>query len=348
MLSLVSISKKYPSFSLKNVSFAIQNGDYFILLGVSGSGKSMVLESIAGLLTTDSGSILLNGKDITHEKIQKRKIGLVFQDHAIFPHLSVYENVAYPLKGQKNSSAEKKKIIDEVASRLGIAELLNRRPVTLSGGEMQRVALARALVQQPEVLLLDEPLASLDTRLKTELRSLLRQLNRQGQTIIHVTHDYEEALSLGNSIAVMHQGEILQIGTPAEVFAHPKSEFVAHFIGAKNYFRAVLKEGTDYALINEKIRFRINQVNSNGKGFILLRGEDIFLSVTRVETSAINNFEGIVKEIVPTNSGYEVLLDIGIPIYSVITAESLSQLGLEEEKECFVHFKASAIRFIPE
>jgi len=348
LLRLDGISKRFPSFSLNGISFSLQKGDYFILLGVSGSGKSMVLETIAGLVSPDGGSIFMNGREITREKIQKRRIGLVFQDHAVFPHLNVLENIAYPLKSHHTKSFEKKRIIEEVASTLCISGLLHRKPSTLSGGELQRVALARALVQKPEILLLDEPLASLDTKLKSELRSLLRQLNRQGQTIIHVTHDYEEALSLGNSIAVMHQGKILQTGTPTEVFSHPKSEFVAHFTGARNFFRANYPEGTDYASINENISFRISSPGIHGKGYILLRREDIFLSLTEVDTSVINNFEGIVQEIVPTAVGYEVLVDIGIPLYSIITAESLAHLGLEEGKKCLTHFKASAVRFIPE
>lgn len=346
ILSLAAISKRFPSFGLEDISFSLQKGDYFILLGVSGAGKSMVLETIAGLLKPDSGNIVMNGRDITFEKIQKRRIGLVFQDHAVFPHLSVAENIGYPLKGIGINHAEKKSIISDIASTLGISGLLHRRPSTLSGGELQRVALARALVQKPEILLLDEPLASLDTKLKSELRSLLRQLNRKGLTIIHVTHDYEEALSLGSAIAVMHEGKVLQSGSPEEVFANPKSEFVAHFTGAKNFFKATISEA-GLARIEDKMEVRISTEVNSTKGYILIGSEDIFLSISPVDTSAVNNFEGRVVEIVSSVKGIEILLDVGVPLYALITAESLNHLGIKEGSKCYAHFKASSVRFIP-
>jgi molybdopterin-binding protein len=346
ILRMDRISKRFPSFSLIDISFSLQKGDYFNLLGVSGSGKSMVLETIAGLVIPDSGRIELNGADITHEKIQKRRIGLVFQDHAVFPHFNVSDNISYPLRSHSIKHEDKNRIVEEVATTLGISGLLHRRPASLSGGELQRVALARALVQKPEILLLDEPLASLDTKLKSELRSLLRQLNRKGQTIIHVTHDYEEALSLGNRIAVLHQGVILQTGTPAEVFSHPKSEFVAHFTGSKNFFNVTFHDEADIASVNDKIKIRIAAKREHENGYILIRAEEIFLSNATVNTSATNNFEGAIREIVPTITGVEVLIDIGIPLYSVITSESMDHLGLVEGRKCFVHFKASAVRFI--
>ncbi|NVO19182.1 MAG: ABC transporter ATP-binding protein [Bacteroidetes bacterium] len=347
LLRLDKISRKFSTFGLKDICFSINRSDYFMLLGVSGAGKSVLLEIIAGLVTPDSGTIQLGGNDITHTKIQHRKIGLVFQDHAIFPHMTVYENIAYPLHGLVKNAKEKKEIISDIASKLGITGLLDRKPSRLSGGELQRVSLARALVQKPEILLLDEPLASLDSLLKSELRSLLRQLNRWGQTIIHVTHDYEEAISLGNIIAVMHKGEILQSGTPSEVFSHPKSQFVAHFTGARNFYRVKRSDEGNEALINETILIKLPASEGNRDGFILVRSEDIFLSKDPVETSAVNNFKGVILEIVPTRSGIEIVADIGIPIYSVITQESLQNMGLKEGQSCFIHFKASAVRFIP-
>ena len=165
MLELRNISKHFPDFSLKDISFTVEKGDYFILLGESGAGKSMLLETIAGLVQPDNGSLIFEGEDITFRKIQDRKIGLVFQDHAIFPHMTVSENIAYSLHGRKLSREIKKEKIARVAEEVSISGLLNRRPSTLSGGELQRVALARTLIQEPKVLLLDEPLASLDSRI---------------------------------------------------------------------------------------------------------------------------------------------------------------------------------------
>jgi len=348
MLELRNITKRFDDFCLKEVSFSIDQGDYFILLGESGAGKSMVLETIAGLVAPDSGNILLNDKDITSEKIQNRKIGLVFQDHAVFPHLTTGENIAYSLHGTEMKKEEKHEKVKAVAHELGIVHLLKRKPGTLSGGELQRVALGRTLIQQPEVLLLDEPLSSLDTRLKGDLRRLLRAIHRKGQTILHVTHDYEEALSLGTRIAVIYQGRIIQSGSPAEVFHHPKSEFVAHFIGVKNFFavNVVTENQASFAYTADKIPVRIVTDLPDSEGFILIRAEDILLSVLPVETSATNNFKGKVVEIVPNAGGIDVTVDMGMELHAQITRESLEKLGLITGKVCWAHFKASAVKFI--
>jgi molybdopterin-binding protein len=349
MLKLQEISKKLPGFALKKVSFEVNEGDYFILLGESGAGKSLVLETIAGLVRPDSGSLLLDGRDITHVRIHDRGIGLVFQDYAVFPHLSVKSNLFYPLHGSSMSHSAKADLIRTIASEAGIAHLLNRRPSTLSGGELQRVALARTLVQKPRVLLLDEPLSSLDSQLRSGLRSLLRQLNREGQAIVHVTHDYEEAISLATRIAVIHKGEILQAGTPEEVFHYPRSEFVAHFIGAKNFFRSVsaVENGIPLAILNPDLKIRIARESEEKEGFVLIRSEDIVVSNERLDSSAVNIFKGTVAEIISARNGAEVLIDIGVQVYSIITHTSLHHLELTPGKKVWISFKASAARFIP-
>jgi molybdopterin-binding protein len=348
MLELRDINLQFGDFSLKGINFYVNRGDYFILLGVSGAGKSMLLETIAGLALPDSGTIHLNGKNITGEKIQNRNIGLVFQDHAVFPHMSVSENIIYALYHSGLSKNEKRERVNNIAKELDISELLNRRPETLSGGELQRVALGRTLIQQPEILLLDEPLASLDTRLKGELRRLLRMIHRNGQTILHVTHDYEEALSLGTRIAVINEGSIIQKGTPSEVFHHPKSEFVAHFVGVKNFFAAslIVEDKASYAVVDNNLHIRVVTEETGFEGFVLIRGEDILLSNEPVETSATNNFAGRVTEVVPSLGGMDVSIDIGIEIHALITQESYSKMGILEGKTCWVHFKATAVRFI--
>ena len=348
MLTLKNISKQLTDFFLEDVSFTVEKGDYFILLGESGAGKSMLLETIAGLITPDSGKIFLNGKDITAEKIQNRNIGLVFQDHAVFPHLTVSGNIIYALYHSGFSKKEKIEKVRKIAKELGITELLDRRPQTLSGGELQRVALGRTLIQQPTILLLDEPLASLDTRLKSDLRRLLRKIHHNGQTILHVTHDFEEALSLGTKIAVINDGRIVQAGDPADVFHHPKSEFVAHFVGVKNFFPAslIMEDMASYAITDNNIRIRVVNDETGIEGFVLIRGEDIILSNEQVETSATNNFIGQVVEVVPSSVGMDITLDIGIEIHALITRESQLKLGIREGINCWVHFKATAVRFI--
>jgi molybdopterin-binding protein len=348
MLTLNSISKSFPDFSLQDVTFTIEKGDYYILLGESGAGKSMVLETIAGLTIPESGTITLIGRDITREKIQHRGVGLVFQDHAVFPHLTVKENLAYSLHGLSLTQDEKQEKIKAMAIELGIEALLSRRPSTLSGGELQRVALGRTLIQNPQILLLDEPLSSLDTRLKRDLRSLLRLIHANGQTILHVTHDYEEALGLGTKIAVIQNGRIVQAGTPSEVFHHPATEFVANFIGIRNYFEVnlITMNMVTFAHIKEGIAVRIVGEYYEGEGFILIRGEDILLSKEPVDTSATNNFKGKILEIIPTRDGQDVIIDIGIELHALVTRESVAHFGFSAGKSCWVHFKATAVRFL--
>ncbi|HNW77202.1 MAG TPA: ABC transporter ATP-binding protein [Bacteroidales bacterium] len=350
MLELRNISKRFPGFYLDRISLMVQEGEYFMLLGDSGAGKSLLLEIIAGLTYPDSGTIIMNGADITGRKIQDRSIGLVFQDYAIFPHMSIFDNIAYPLHGSGLSTVERKTRVTSLAEKMGIVHLLHRRPGTLSGGELQRAALARTLAQEPKILLLDEPLSSLDPRLRTGLRSLLRQIHREGQTIIHVTHDYEEALALSDTVAIINNGKIIQNGPPAEVFRHPKSEFVAHFTGIRNFFRVslVTDHGALFAKVNENLRFRILHENLTGTGHILFRGEEVILSNEELHSSITNTFKGTVREIVNSQSGPEVVIDIGVDISARITPESRSNLGLTEESAIFAGLKASSILYIPD
>lgn len=349
MLNINNISVIYPEFSLRNVGFSVHEGDYFILLGRSGAGKSMVLETIAGLIRPDDGQITLDGKDITHEKIQNRPIGLVFQDHAIFPHLSVRKNLGYSLHGSNMTASVKRQKVLETAQELGIANLLDRMPGTLSGGELQRVALGRTLIQQPRILLLDEPLSSLDARMKTDLRRLLRRIHSRGQTILHVTHDYEEALALGTSIAVIEKGEIVQTGTPQEVFHQPRNEFIAAFTGIRNFLPAIAgrTDFCNFAKVCDDLRFRIiDDLPDGAEIFVMVRGEDILISGDPVDTSATNNFQGVVCEIIPAKGGMDVVVDIGVEMHAWVTGGSVERLHLAPGNPCWIHFKATAVKTI--
>ena len=348
MLELKNIIKAYPGFKLDDLSFQVDDGDYFIILGPSGAGKTQILEILAGLIDPDEGNVIVDGKDITNWKIQSRPFGLVFQDYAIFPHMNVRENISYPirLKGLGNKQIFSR--VDIQAEAMEIRHLLDRMPQTLSGGELQRVALARTLIRKPKYLLLDEPLASLDVSLRQGLRSLLKEINNEGQTIIHVTHDYEEALVLANKVAVINQGKIIQIGPADEVFHTPGSEFVARFTGVKNYFAARLYREQDrqYGELENGQVLRLNTEEPEGKGFVLLRGEDIFISLNDLPTSATNQMKGQIIEISPSPFGFEVLVDTGTRFYARITRESLQNLALRPGKEIWISFKAANVKFV--
>ncbi|MCF7790784.1 MAG: ATP-binding cassette domain-containing protein [Victivallales bacterium] len=362
-LKLTNISKKLGVFKLEDISFSLETGDYFVILGKSGSGKSVLLEIISGLITPDKGRVYLNEKDITAKKIQKRNLGLVFQNHSLFPHLSVKSNILYPLRARKKMNADTGKKLETLCRTLGILNLLNLKPGTLSLGESQRVALARTLITSPECILLDEPLSSLDIQTKAEIKTLLRKINKDSdsvksepQTVLHVTHDYEEAISLANKIGVIENGSISQIGTPEEVFRHPGTEFVANFAGIKNFFRGKAAETengisvfTPYMNnIPANISFYISGNYRNEEdGNLIIKGENITIANELYATSARNTFKGKITDIENVKSGIEVTVKTnGLLLSSLITKESLNNLNLSFDKTVYISFKANAAKFI--
>lgn len=352
MLRIEGLSVSVGEFSLTDIHLQVDPGDYFVVLGMSGAGKSLLLETIAGVVTPQTGRIYINNRDVTFTRIRKRGAGLVYQDHALFPHMTVADNIAFPLRSIRTGKVAMDQSVQRLATEMNIRHLLTRKPGTLSGGEQQRVALARTLAMNPSVLLLDEPLASLDIQLKTGLRRLLRKINQQGIPMLHVTHDYEEAITLANKVAVLHDGSIIQSGTIQEVFQHPRSAFIANFIGIKNFFRTQIlpcplaaDRDLCQARITPEIIFQLQQPAS-GEGFIILRAEDVLISHTHPETSARNRFQGTVTEIVPGTKGHEITIDIGIPVTAVISRKSMEILQLREGKKAWISFKASALKFI--
>lgn len=240
------------SLTFKNVSFSfgntrtiddffleVKSGSFTTLLGPSGCGKTTLLKIVSGFLTPDSGSILIDGADCTFVPPEKRQIGMVFQDYALFPHMTVQKNLLYGLEiKNKNSKEENFAKIHKTARILGIANLLERFPHELSGGQQQRVALGRALVLEPKILLMDEPLSSLDAKLRTQVREELKDVQSQiGITTLYVTHDQEEALSLSDTIAVLKAGKLQQVGTPRQIYFEPANDFVADAVGRANFIK---------------------------------------------------------------------------------------------------------------
>ena len=351
MLELRNISVSFPGFSLKDISLKVEKGDYYTILGMSGAGKTLLLEIIAGLQKPNSGEVYLNNQDITHKTIQNRGVGLVYQDLCLFPHLTVEANILYPLKNKRISKKEKSKTLDKLAGHMEISHLLKRYPNTLSGGEAQRVALARTLASNPEVLLLDEPLSNLDVKLKSDLRQLLKKINLSGKTIVHVTHDYTEAATLSNKIAVIENGLLIQSGRPDEVFRNPTNEFVARFRGFKNIFKCLFEadaslENKFLAVINPKVAISINEKPDFHKGYVIVPEQDIILSEKKVETSALNMFKGIVKDYYQMGFGMEVIVDTGVDFSVAVSNESFQKMQIEKRKELWITFKASLVKVL--
>jgi len=222
-----------PVQVIKDMNLTIEDKEFIVLLGQSGCGKTTTLRAIAGLESIDEGDILLDGAPVQHMKASDRDIAFVFQSFSLYPHMTVFENIAFPMKATRMSRSEIEERVTSVAKTLQITQLLNKRPSALSGGDMQRVAIGRALVRQPKAMLMDEPIGALDAKLREEMRGEIKRLHiRQGSTTIYVTHDQVEAMSLADRIVIMHAGVLQQVGTPSEVYEKPANMFVAQFVGS--------------------------------------------------------------------------------------------------------------------
>jgi putative spermidine/putrescine transport system ATP-binding protein len=251
-----NVSKSYGSVqAIGDISLAVNSGEFTTILGPSGSGKTTMLSMIAGIASPTSGSIQIGDREITQVPAAQRNIGLVFQSYALFPHMSIFDNIAFPLRVRKLTAAEVADRVAEVLRLVRLAGFEKRRPHQLSGGQQQRVALARAIVFKPDILLLDEPLAALDRKLREEVRSEIRALQRAlGITTIMVTHDQEEALSLSDQIVLLANGNVEQIGTPDEIYHRPKTRFAAGFLGLANFVEGRL-EPDGAAIVGPNGRF---------------------------------------------------------------------------------------------
>jgi len=248
-IRLDEVTKRYPNgvMAVDSVSLDIGDGEFVVLVGPSGCGKTTLLRSIAGLEDITSGSIYIGDDDITERQPQQRDIAMVFQNYALYPHMTVRDNLAYGLKLRRMDRQERERRVADVAGKLGLEELLDRKPAALSGGQRQRVAMGRAIVREPRAFLMDEPLSNLDAKLRVSMRAELARLHeRLGVTTVYVTHDQIEAMTLGQRVAVMRDGVLQQVDTPQNLFQHPKNLFVAAFIGSPsmNLIEAQLADGS--------------------------------------------------------------------------------------------------------
>ena len=345
MIKIEGLTKDWKEFKIKSIDLQVRENEYFVILGPSGSGKTLLLELIAGMWPSDSGKIYLNNQDITWLPLEKRGVGFVYQNYMLFPHKTVFENIAFGLNVRKMAKDEIKTKVDDMMELLGISHLADRLPRTLSGGEQQRTALARALIVYPKVLLMDEPLSALDRKIRDDLMQELKNIhNKFDITLVHVTHNFDEALMLADRIAIMRNGTISQVGTSTEIFRHPADKFVADFVGAENIIEGTAKkDGEKMTLIDTGNVLIYSSEQKKGHVHITVRPEDIILSLKKAETSARNVFKGQIKEIIDTGALIKLTVDVGEPLVVFLTRQSFLDMELNIGKTVWTYFKATAV-----
>ena len=334
IISFTDVVKRYDDETvLKGVSFEIEEGKFYTLLGPSGCGKTTILRIIAGFSEASEGDVYFEGKRINDVPANQRQVNTVFQDYALFPHMNVFENVAFGLKIKKLPKNKIKEKVEEALRLVRLAGYENREISEMSGGQRQRVAIARAIVNEPKVLLLDEPLSALDLKLRTDMQYELRELQqRLGITFIFVTHDQEEALAMSDEIFVLNQGEIVQSGTPVDIYDEPINNFVADFIGESNIIKATMIDDYLIEIVGKQFECVDGGMRKNEPVEIVIRPEDLSLTtveqgklVARVDTQL---FRGVHYEIICYDAeGNEWM------VHSTRKAQEGSEVGLFFEPE---------------
>jgi molybdate/tungstate transport system ATP-binding protein len=351
MIRLEGLHVRVGSFDLRDITLEVPKGGYALIIGPTGSGKTTLLEAVAGHARLRSGRVFMHDDDVTDLPPERRGLGFVYQQYHLFPHLSVRDNIAYGVARNGQGSQGR---VEELAQMLTIEPLLDRSVRGLSGGEQQRVALARALAPKPSILLLDEPFAAVDPATRLVLRRELRELHeREGITTLQVTHDFDEALRLGDLVAVLSEGRIAQSGTPEHVFRYPNSAFVARFVGTGNVIAGTVQR-TESGDQGGAFRGRFLGGNlaldvvaeREGPIHAVIRPEDIVLSLTHHPDSARNHMEGRVVRLERLGPVTLVHLDVGRPLIASVTTASADEMGLHPGIPVIVAFKATAILLV--
>jgi sulfate/thiosulfate transport system ATP-binding protein len=336
------LSKMYRNFkAVDEISFSVNEGELAVLLGPSGSGKSTVLRMVAGLEKPDAGRIFLTGSDMTMQRVQNRNVGFVFQHYALFKHMTVEENIAFGLKVRKEEKEKIKQKVEELVDLVRLNGYQNHYPRQLSGGQRQRVALARALAPEPRILLLDEPFGALDARVRENLAQWLRNLHEQvSLTTILVTHDQKEAIEIADKIIVINRGKVEQCGNPRDVYGHPKSKFVASFVGKTNVITASVKNGrvmvndTEIPLHPDGLPLSADE---SGSAVILVRPEDIDIFGDQMTGEGVN---GIIENIFYRGNVYEININAGsVSLKTVVGKNEFAEMDLVEGSRVKVGFR---------
>jgi molybdopterin-binding protein len=349
MIHVENLSNNWGDFTLKDISLNIKENEYFVILGPTGAGKTLLLEIIAGLYFPKKGKVIINGEDMTFTSPENRGLGFVYQDFALFPHLNVKKNIEYGLKLRKIPEDEREKKISELVKMLKINHLLHRNTETLSGGEKQKVALARALAINPKIILMDEPFSALDENTKSKLILDMKELHKtEGITFVHVTHSQEEAILLADRIGIMMKGTIVQVGDPDEIFYKPVTKEIAQFVKIENIWEGKVTNKKEDEMVVEVNGNKIVALSDHFKlgqdVRLIIRPEDIILG--KGDTSARNNFKGKVVSIVKHGFYYIIRIDCGFEVEAAVTKQSIENLNIREGKDINIFFKATALQVI--
>ena len=343
LVQVRDVSIRLGEFAVHEASLDIAKGEYFVLLGPTGAGKTVLLECIAGLYRPDGGDIYVDGERVNEMAPERRGLGYLPQDYALFPHLTVAQNIGFGLRIRKKPSLEIERRVKELAELLGITHLLSRGPTHLSGGERQRAALARALAIEPRVLLLDEPLSAVDEQTRENLCVELRRVHEQlGTTTLHVSHNFEETLAVADRIGIIHQGRMRQVGAPEEVFRRPNCEFVARFVRSENILRGAARrtEAGVSVMVGDQ-RFEAAS-GPEGEVYLTVRPEDVALSAPG-EARGPNALPGRVARIVDKGALIRVEVDGAAPLVALVGRKSFQAAGMRAGDPVLAHFDPAAV-----
>lgn len=353
MIEFEKVHLALGDFKLEDISFEIKRGEYFVIVGPSGAGKTIIIEAIAGLHRPDRGRILVRGQDVTTLPPEKRRISLVYQDYSLFPHLNVFENVAYGLRRLGRPKDEIEREVGKMLERFGITSLKDRNPLTLSGGEQQRVAIARSIIVNPEILLMDEPFSALDPVSRDSFISDIKLIQlEEGLTIVQVSHSRDEVYALADRIAVIIDGKMECIGGLGDIFDRPATIKTAKFTGIENMLKgAVVSKENGLAVINVSgIEITaVTDMEAGEKVMACIKGTDItLLKGYGEDSSARNRFLGKVADIHFNGPVARIGIDCGFYIVAVITDRSVNELGIKKGQDIGISFKATEVHVIRE
>jgi len=342
LIEIRNVSITLGEFAVREASMAVERGEYFVLLGPTGAGKTVLLECLAGLYRPERGDVFVAGERVNDIPPERRGLGYLPQDYALFPHLDVAKNVGFGMKLRKKPAAEIERRVKELAGLLGITHLLHRSPVRLSGGERQRVALARALAIEPKVLLLDEPLSALDEQTREGLCVELRRVHQElGTTTVHVSHNFEETLMVADKIGILNQGRVEQIGTPEEVFRRPNSEFVARFVRSENILRGrATRNASGLGIAVGELEFRAAE-GPEGEVCLTVRPEEVEL--TTKTNGQPNLVCGRVVRVVDRGALIRVDVEAGVTLVALMARRAFYESGLAVGREVSAHFDPAAV-----